>query len=223
MTATTLMGTALRYEVDGRAVLDGVDLQVNAGRLLAVRGPSGAGKSSLLALLGGLLPPAAGRVTLDGAPVADRGTRLRLAMVLQGYGLVTALTARENVAVALQARGVPRAEVRRRTAAALADVGLTEVAEHLVEELSGGQQQRVAVARALAVAPDVLLADEPTAELDAENRERVVDLLEAVARAGSVVVIASHDPDVVERCDDVLTLDAGRVVPEETHLSGGPR
>jgi putative ABC transport system ATP-binding protein len=223
VSATTLMATGLRYEVSGRSVLDGVDLQVNAGRLLAVRGPSGAGKSSLLALLGGLLPPAAGRVTLDGAPVGESATRLRLAMVLQGYGLVSALTARENVAVALQARGVPRAEVRRRTAGALADVRLTDVAEHLVEDLSGGQQQRVAVARALGVAPDVLLADEPTAELDAENRERVVGLLEALARAGRVVVIASHDPEVVDRCDDILTLDAGRVVAEETHLSAGPR
>jgi putative ABC transport system ATP-binding protein len=168
----------------------------------------------LLALLGGLLPPSGGSVTLDGAPLRTDSLELRrrVAMVLQGYGLVTALTARENVAIALQARGVSRLEVRERTSAALDDVGLSEVADHLIEDMSGGQQQRVAVARALAVAPDVLLADEPTAELDAENRERMMDLLAARARAGAIVVIASHDPDVVSRCDSSIELDAGSVV-----------
>jgi putative ABC transport system ATP-binding protein len=132
--------------------------------------------------------------------------------VLQGYGLVTALTARENVAIALQASATARDEVRQRTAATLESVGLADVADHLIEDLSGGQQQRVAVARALVTAPDLLCADEPTAELDAENRERIMVLLVAAARRGSIVVIASHDPDVIERCDDVLELDAGRVV-----------
>jgi putative ABC transport system ATP-binding protein len=182
--------------------------------MLAVCGPSGAGKSSLLSVLGGLLAPSGGAVSLDDAPVrvGDLALRRRVALILQGYGLATALTARENVAISLQARGVPRDEVRRRTETALAEVGLAEVADHLIEDMSGGQQQRVAVARALVAAPDVLLADEPTAELDADNRERIIDLLAGVARAGSIVVIASHDPDVVERCDDVLELDAGKVV-----------
>lgn len=214
MTAAILTATSLRYEVAGRAILDGVDVRAAAGRLLAIRGPSGAGKSSLLAMLAGMLPPTAGTVTIDGAAVVanDVALRRRVAMVLQGYGLVTTLTGRENVAITLQARGVPREEVRRRTAAALADVGLTDVADHLIEDMSGGQQQRVAVARALVTEPEVLLADEPTAEVDADNRELVMTLLTAIARAGSIVVIASHDPDVVERCDDVLELDAGRVV-----------
>ncbi|HZC70482.1 MAG TPA: ATP-binding cassette domain-containing protein [Jatrophihabitans sp.] len=209
-----LAGTGLRYEVAGRTVLDAVDVQAGAGRLLAVCGPSGAGKSSLLALLGGLLAPSAGSVSLAGGPVrvGDAAVRRRIAIVLQGYGLATALTARENVAIVLQTRGRSREEVRDRSAAALDAVGLTEVADHLIEDMSGGQQQRVAVARALAAAPEVLLADEPTSELDAENRERVIDRLAELARAGSIIVIASHDPDVVERCDDVLELDAGKVV-----------
>jgi putative ABC transport system ATP-binding protein len=116
------------------------------------------------------------------------------------------LTARENVAVVLQAARVPRAQVHSRTQSALESVGLAPVADHLVDDLSGGQQQRVAVARALVTAADVVLADEPTAELDADNRELVVSLLLARARAGGVVVIASHDPDVVDACDDVLLL-----------------
>jgi ABC-type lipoprotein export system ATPase subunit len=215
MTAQLLTADGLRYDVGGRAVLDGVDLRAGAGRMLAICGPSGAGKSSLLALLGGLLAPSAGDVHLDGVPVrvGDLRVRLSVSLVLQGYGLVTALTGRENVAITLQARGVPRDQVRQRTAVALAAVGLSDVADHLIEDMSGGQQQRVAVARALVAAPEVLLADEPTAELDADNRERVLDLLTDVARRGSIVVIASHDPDVIARCDDVLELDAGRVPP----------
>jgi putative ABC transport system ATP-binding protein len=214
MTAQTLSATGLRYEAGGRTIIDAVDVRADAGRLLAISGPSGAGKSSLLALLGGLLSPAAGVVHLDGSPIAfgDHRVRLRVSMVLQGYGLVSALTARENVAIPLQARRVGRAEVRRRTATALEEVGLAEVADHLIEDMSGGQQQRVAVARALAASPDVLLADEPTAELDAENRERIVELLVRLGRAGAIVVIASHDPDVVSRCDAVLELDAGKAV-----------
>jgi putative ABC transport system ATP-binding protein len=214
MTAQTLSATGLRYEAGGRTIIDAVDLRADAGQLLAISGPSGAGKSSLLALLGGLLSPAAGAVHLDGSRIAfgDHRVRLRVSMVLQGYGLVSALTARENVAIPLQARRVGRAEVRRRTAAALEEVGLADVADHLIEDMSGGQQQRVAVARALAATPDVLLADEPTAELDAENRERIVELLVRLGRAGAIVVIASHDPDVVSRCDAVLELDAGKVV-----------
>lgn len=214
MTAHRLIGSGLHYEAGGRRILDGVSVNASAGRLLAICGPSGAGKSSLLALLGGLITPSGGRVDLDDAPVqaGDEAMRLRISMVLQGYGLASALTARENVAIALQARRVARDQVRQRTESALVDVDLADVADHLIEDMSGGQQQRVAVARALAALPDVLLADEPTAELDAENRERIVDLLVRLGHAGAIVVIASHDPDVVSRCDDVLELDGGRVV-----------
>ena len=214
MTAQRLTGSGLHYEAGGRRILDDVSVHANAGRLLAICGPSGAGKSSLLALLGGLITPSGGRVVLDDAPVkvGDQATRLRISMVLQGYGLASALTARENVAIALQARRVARDHVRRRTESALVDVDLSDVADHLIEDMSGGQQQRVAVARALAARPDVLLADEPTAELDAENRERIVDLLVRLGHSGAIVVIASHDPDVVSRCDDVVEMDGGRVV-----------
>jgi putative ABC transport system ATP-binding protein len=204
-----LTGTDLRYAVDDRTILDGISVDASSGRVLAVRGPSGSGKSSLLTMLGGLIAPSGGTVTLDGAPVtptSDLALRRRFGFVLQGYGLVAALTARENVAVVLQAARVPRAQVRSRVQAVLERVRLAAVADHLVEDLSGGQQQRVAVARALVTAADVFLADEPTAELDADNRGLIVSLLIERARTGAVVVIASHDPDVVDACDDVLDL-----------------
>jgi putative ABC transport system ATP-binding protein len=204
-----LQGSDLRYAVGDRTILQDVSLEATSGRVLAVRGPSGSGKSSLLTMLGGLIAPSAGTVTLDGAPVtpgSGLAVRRRFGFVLQGYGLVAALTARENVAIVLQAARVPRDEVRARVQAVLESVKLAPVADHLIEDLSGGQQQRVAVARALVTGPDVFLADEPTAELDADNREHVVALLLERSRAGAVVVIASHDPEVVEACDDVLEL-----------------
>jgi putative ABC transport system ATP-binding protein len=203
-----LTANDLRYVVGDRTILDGISVQASSGRVLAVRGPSGSGKSSLLTLLGGLIAPSGGTVTLDGARVTPGSDvlRRRFGFVPQGYGLVAALTARENVAVVLQAARVPRAQVRSRVQAALESMGLDPVADHLVEDLSGGQQQRVAVARALVTAAEVVLADEPTAELDADNRELVVSLLLERARTGGVVVIASHDPDVVDACDDVLDL-----------------
>jgi putative ABC transport system ATP-binding protein len=204
-----LTGTDLRYAVGDRTILDGISVDASSGRVLAVRGPSGSGKSSLLTMLGGLIAPSGGTVTLDGAPVtptSDLALRRRFGFVLQGYGLVAALTARENVAVVLQAARVPRAQVHSRVQAVLERVRLAAVADHLVEDLSGGQQQRVAVARALVTAADVFLADEPTAELDADNRGLIVSLLIERARTGAAVVIASHDPDVVDACDDVLDL-----------------
>jgi putative ABC transport system ATP-binding protein len=210
----TLSARGLTYRVDDRTIIDGVDVEAHRGELLAVCGPSGAGKSTLLTMLGGLITPRSGEVWLDDTRVrvGDLAMRLRIGVVLQGYGLVTALTGRENIAIVLQARGAPRAEIRERTAEVLERVGLSEVADHLIEDMSGGQQQRVAVARALVAAPEVLLADEPTAELDAENREKIVALLSDHARSGAIVLVASHDPDVVASCDDLLELDAGRVV-----------
>ncbi|HTU94640.1 MAG TPA: ATP-binding cassette domain-containing protein [Solirubrobacteraceae bacterium] len=204
-----LIGSDLRYAVGDRTILDGISVQVSCGRVLAVRGPSGSGKSSLLSILGGLVAPSGGTVTLDGAPVTPGGAlalRRRFAFILQGYGLVAALTTRENVAIVLQAARVPGAEVHSRVEAVLERVGLAPVADHLIEDLSGGQQQRVAVARALVSDADVFLADEPTAELDADNRGLVVSLLVERARAGAAVAIASHDPDVVEVCDEILDL-----------------
>jgi putative ABC transport system ATP-binding protein len=196
---TTLAGRGLRFERDGRVVFDGLGFTVSSGERLAVLGASGSGKTSLLSLLAGLAQPAAGEMTLDGRPLDGEGRR-RFAIVLQGYGLVSLLTAAENVAAALRAAGRPPRDALATAHEALESVGLRGLADHLVEELSGGQQQRVAVARALALQPDVLLADEPTAEQDPVFRALVLSRLLEVADRGGILVLATHDPEVAERC-----------------------
>ena len=192
-------------------LLADVSLQAHPGRVVAVTGSSGSGKTTLLSVLGGLVRPDTGTATYDGQPVGTRTGEPRpgTAFVLQSYGLVPSLTAEENVAVALRARKVAPGDDVRRSHAALARVGVADLAERLVTELSGGQLQRVAVARALAVEPDVLLADEPTSELDEHNRDLVVAEIRAEAQRGAVVVLATHDPEVAAMCDEELHLVDG--------------
>jgi ABC-type lipoprotein export system ATPase subunit len=216
VTARSLAARDVRYHVGGRAVLNDVTIEAVAAEPLAVMGASGAGKSTLLAVLGGLLVPDAGAATLDGRPVHEPGVRPGIGLVLQNYGLVDVFTAWENVAIALQARGVACSEVVARTSAQLAAVGLTDVADQPADTLSGGQRQRVAVARALVGEPTVVLADEPTAELDAENRAIVLDRLLAAADSGAIVVVASHDPEVAARCAAQVRLADGMVVEMTT-------
>jgi putative ABC transport system ATP-binding protein len=211
MTALTILSGQLRAEAvtvrrDGRLVLDQVSLEARPGVLLAVTGPSGSGKSTLLAVLAGIIPPDGGRVTLPSSREP-----LRVATMLQGYGLLAVLTAAENVELPLQLAGRPRGEVRERAAVALVQAGLAEGHEQLVEELSGGQRQRVALARALVLDPHVLVADEPTAELDSDTAEVALAVLRARADAGGIVVLATHDPEVAARCDAEVHLVDGRL------------
>jgi putative ABC transport system ATP-binding protein len=201
-----LEARGLRYVIDGRTILDDLSLTVAAGERLAVMGPSGSGKTSLLALLAGLALPTAGQVLLDGTPVRFGQVPAGVATVLQGHGLVSLLTAAENIEVALFAAGVAGDQVEPLVETALAELGLADHAHHLADELSGGQQQRVAVARALATGPDLLIADEPTAEQDRASRELVLARMLAITTAGGSLVLATHDPDVAERCDRVLDL-----------------
>lgn len=209
-TVAEVVGLGLGFVRGGREILADVDIEVYAGEALAVIGPSGSGKSSLLALLAGLEHPDSGQVLVDGLGIGNE-VPAGFGLVLQGYGLVSVLTAAENVEVVLQGMGLSRGEVRARAGAALESVGLDDVADHLVEQLSGGQQQRVAVARALVIEPAVLLADEFTAELDADSRGHVLNLVLAVARRGGVVVIATHDHAVADACTSQLRLADGRV------------
>ena len=204
---TVLEGKGLRYERAGRVIFHDVDLRVGPGERLAVLGPSGSGKTSLLAVLGGLSRQDGGEVLINGAP-AGPAPRPGLAIVLQGYGLVSLLTAAENLEVVLRATGRSAADAAADAREALASVGLGEHGGHLVQELSGGQQQRVAVARALALRPDVLIADEPTAEQDKATRALVLDRLLAVADAGAALVLATHDPEVAQRCTSFVTMGA---------------
>jgi putative ABC transport system ATP-binding protein len=189
----------------------GADLAIEPGQLVAVTGPSGAGKTSLLSALAGLIPTSDGKVSLAGSPITDRDDAVARGIVLipQGNALLRLLTAIENVALALVTAGRPPDEAKQQAERALAAVGLAEAAEQLLEELSGGQQQRVAVARGLAAAGDYLLADEPTSELDAANRGRVMALLRAEARRGAGVLVATHDPEAAAGCDAELRMDEG--------------
>jgi putative ABC transport system ATP-binding protein len=211
MSEVELQADGLRVSHDGRVVLDGVDLHVRGGQLLAVTGPSGAGKTTLLWALAALRPADEGKVLLDGSAPGSRDEAAALGVVVvpQGNALATVLTASENVVVPLLAVGTDAAHARATAAAALESVGLGQSGHQLVEELSGGQQQRVAVARGLAQQGRVLLADEPTSELDAVNRARVVELLRGEARRGAAVVMATHDPEAAAACDGELHLDAG--------------
>ena len=206
-------GVVVRF---GRTTaLDRVDLEVRPGELVAVTGHSGAGKSTLVSVLAGTTVPDEGRVVIGGVSVDGLASAVAVGVgvVPQGNGLAAFLTARENVLVPLLARGVDAVEAPLRASTALAAMGLEEVHGHLVEELSGGQQQRVAVARGLALSSPVLLADEPTSELDHANREVVLRLLRARATDGAAVVMTTHDPEAAAAADRVVHLDDGVVVP----------
>jgi putative ABC transport system ATP-binding protein len=194
-------------------VLRDVSVTARPGELVAVTGPSGAGKTTLLAAMAGMLAPVAGRVLVDGEPVGDRDRAVASGVVLipQDNGLAAVLTAAENIAVALIATGSTPAEARRATVEALELLGLAGHGDQLIEELSGGQQQRTAIARGLALRGDVLLADEVTSELDAANRQRVMELLRAEAERGAAVVFATHDPEAAALCDRELHLLDGQV------------
>jgi len=208
-----LIAHQVSYQRAGRDILDQVSVRAAPGELLAVTGPSGSGKSSLLAILAGVERPDQGWVHFGGRPIdASTGALPEgFALVLQGYGLVSLLTAAENVGIVLQARGVVGRELTARVAAALEQVGLTRAGDQLIEELSGGQQQRVAIARALVVRPRVLLADELTAELDADSRSQVMRLVAELAAGGTTVVLATHDSDTAAHCDRQIRLVGGRV------------
>jgi putative ABC transport system ATP-binding protein len=200
------------------AVAD-VSLRVPPGFVLAVSGPSGAGKSSLLWAIAGAVQPKSGTVEVDGLTISDRPAAAAHGVVLipQGNGLARVLTARENLSMPLLAERNEMDAVDRTVEQALADVGLEDSGNHLVEELSGGEQQRVAVARGIAQQGRAILADESTSELDSTNRERVLDLLRREADRGAAVIIATHDPNVAAAADGHATMDEGRLTWER-HL-----
>ncbi|MFC6723295.1 ABC transporter ATP-binding protein [Halobium palmae] len=199
-----------------------ISLAIQRGELVGIEGPSGSGKSTLLHLLAGLDTPTSGTVTLvdtDISTVSQRArTRLRLdhvGIVFQRFHLLPSLSARANVALPLIERGVGKSTRRTRATELLERVGLGDRITHRPGELSGGEQQRVAVARALVTDPDLLIADEPTGELDTSTGEQILDVFEEIA-SDRAVVLASHDDFAIERTDRVLRLHDGRLA-EETH------
>jgi putative ABC transport system ATP-binding protein len=216
----TLDSVTKLYETPGGVVhaVEDVHLEIEPGQTLAITGPSGCGKSTLLGLIAGLEPPTSGTVTIGGhemssLPEPDRA-RLRresIGLVFQADNLLPFLTATENVAEQLALRGARDGYAR--CAELLAELGLADEAGKLPDQLSGGQRQRVAVARALVHSPRIVLADEPTGALDADNSHAVMDMLLAARdRTGATLVVVTHDPSVAARLDTSLRLRDGRLV-----------
>ncbi|MDR6865931.1 putative ABC transport system ATP-binding protein [Microbacterium resistens] len=204
-------------------------LEVSAGELVVVTGRSGSGKTTLLTMLGGLDRPTAGRVLVDGADLADPATDVtamlgeRVASIFQTAGLLPILSAAENVEVPLRIRRVDPGERMRRVRDALAAVGLEEQAMQRPGELSGGQQQRVGIARAVVMDPGLLLADEPTAQLDSETGAQIMDLLaRLVHERGTAAVVATHDAAMLARADRILELHDGVLRPREAPRATEP-
>jgi putative ABC transport system ATP-binding protein len=203
--------------------LDGIDLDVARGELLSIVGASGSGKSTLLNLIGGLDRPTSGEIRIDGSALAalpdDELTRVRrdkIGFIFQFFNLLPTLSCLENVALPLHLRGWPRQKAQERARELLDLVHLDKRVEHTPEELSGGERQRVAIARALSVYPPVLLADEPTGNLDTHTGAEILRLIHDIHdRLGATVLIVTHDPTVARSCPRTLTLSDGRIAGDE--------
>jgi len=218
-----LSGIERIYRVGGEEVhaLRGVNLEVRAGEYLSIMGPSGSGKSTLLNIIGLLDRPDSGRYLLDGRDVTAlsdderaRARREKLGFVFQFFHLVPRLTAAQNIELPMMLAGIEPAERRRRLERILAEYGLADRAHHRPSELSGGQCQRVAIARALALGPSVILADEPTGNLDRHTGREVMAVLERAHDAGAVLIVVTHDPEIGARAQRRLRMVDGAIVAE---------
>ncbi|WP_102110261.1 ABC transporter ATP-binding protein [Oceaniglobus roseus] len=217
--------TDITLSLDGNAgrveILKGISLDVMKGETVGLVGPSGSGKSSLLMLMGGLDRATTGRVRVLGQDITDlnedalaRFRRDHMGVVFQSFHLIPTMTALENVATPLELAGAEDAFAR--AGAELAAVGLGARASHYPSQMSGGEQQRVALARAAAVRPEVLLADEPTGNLDGSTGQAIMDLLFGLRdRHGATLILVTHAPELAERCDRVIRLEDGRIAPED--------
>jgi putative ABC transport system ATP-binding protein len=216
-------------EVETHALSD-VHLDIKQGEYVAIAGPSGCGKTTLLSILGLLDTPSDGSYVLDGRPVvnlsaADRA-RVRnrqIGFIFQAFNLIGDLTVYENVELPLTYRGLSSAERKRRVTEALERVGMSHRVKHYPAQLSGGQQQRVAVARAVAGDPAILLADEPTGNLDSSNGESVMELLRELHRGGATICMVTHDPRYAAHADRTIELFDGRVVEERAGQAAAAR
>jgi len=215
-------------EVETHA-LDAVDLEIKKGEYLAIAGPSGCGKSTLLAILGLLDSPTEGNYSLNGQPVSSLklGDRSRIrnreiGFIFQAFNLIGDLTVYENVELPLTYRGMVSSERKEKVQHALERVEMAHRAKHYPAQLSGGQQQRVAVARALVGDPMILLADEPTGNLDSKNGDSVMDLLQDIHRSGATICMVTHDPRYAGHAERTVHLFDGRIVKEEIQSASQP-
>ena len=215
-------GLSRRFQAGGRTVeaVRDADLEVRAGEMVVLLGRSGAGKSTLLSLIGGLDHPDAGTLMVAGldvpalrGPELDRFLQKTVGWIFQTAGLLPLLTAAENVSLALRVSGESEAASMKAALTALESVGLASRADHRGNELSGGEQQRVAVARALIKAPHLLLADEPTAQLDTETSRSIIALLREAADSGTAILFATHDESAAELADRVVHMEDGVLTP----------
>lgn len=217
-------------EFDGKRkvrALDGVSLHIARGEMTALVGPSGSGKSTLLNLIGTLDRPTSGEIYLDGqrlSALSDEELTLlrrdKIGFIFQFFHLLPSLTCLENVALPLHLRGWKRAQARSRAEELLELVGLKDRLDHLPDELSGGERQRVAIARALSVYPPILLADEPTGNLDTKTGAEILDLIRDLhARLGATVLMVTHDAGVAASCERTITLRDGRLAGDEVRVA----
>jgi len=213
-------------EVETHA-LAGIHLDIQRGEYISIAGPSGCGKSTLLSILGLLDTPTEGSYVLNGRSVADlplseraRVRNREIGFIFQSFNLIGDLTVYENVELPLTYRGMKSAERKERVMAALEKVGMSHRAKHLPSQLSGGQQQRVAVARAVCGSPSILLADEPTGNLDSKNGEAVMTLLQELHKEGATICMVTHDPRYARNAECSIHLFDGRVVEEDAARSG---
>jgi len=215
----TVQGLTMRLSAGGHpiTILDGIDLEIPDKQMVAIVGPSGSGKSTLLGLMAGLDKPTAGTIRLDGVEITAlpesemaRYRRQKIGYIFQSFHLIPTLTALENVAVPLELTGDPETEARARDL--LAAVGLADREGHYPVQLSGGEQQRVAVARAFACRPPILMADEPTGNLDSATGRQVIDLLLGLHRDhGSTLILVTHDQALAACAERIITLRDGRI------------
>ena len=220
-----IQGLGKSYQRGGQTldVLVGVDLDVNAGEFVALMGPSGSGKSTLLNLIAGIDQPSAGRIEIGGVDIASLNERqladwraAHVGFIFQFYNLMPVLTAFENVELPLLLTNLSRRERQAHVTAALEMVHLTDRMDHYPNELSGGQQQRVAIARALVTDPALIVADEPTGDLDRQTGEEVLNLLQQLQRElGKTIVMVTHDPKAAARAGRLIHLEKGVLVPDD--------
>ena len=218
----------LTDEVETHA-LSGIHLEIKRGDYISIAGPSGCGKSTLLSILGLLDSPSEGEYTLNGKPVQElkhseraRVRNREIGFIFQAFNLIGDLTVYENVELPLTYRGMPSSERKKRVQESLEKVEMAHRMKHYPSQLSGGQQQRVAVARALGGQPSILLADEPTGNLDSRNGEAVMDLLHGLHQEGATICMVTHDPRYASYADRTIHLFDGRIV-EENSSAAAPR
>ncbi|MEW6489804.1 MAG: ABC transporter ATP-binding protein [Thermodesulfobacteriota bacterium] len=225
MALVSLRGVDKEYRLGETRVraLRGVDFEIAPGEFVAVWGPSGSGKTSLLNLIGVIDDPTAGTVTVAGEDTAglseNRKAELRnrrIGFIFQNFNLVPVLSALENVMLPLQIRGAGTREAREQALERLAEVGLADFVSHRPDKMSGGQRQRVAIARALVTGPDLVIADEPTANLDSDTSHRIIELMRRLNDAeGTTFVFSTHDPRLLDQVKRLVRLEDGKIVGEE--------